>query len=355
MIDSITSPPEGTASRDDIPPAVSILVPAYNEAAAIGDVLAGVQRVQATLDCSSEVLVIDDGSTDATGRVAAEAGVRVLTHPYNLGKGAALKTGIRAARGRTVVVIDSDGQHDPNDIPRLLAFRPAYDMVMGDRGHGGGASPLWRTPGKALLGAVANFMAGRTIPDLNCGLRAVDRQLALRLLPILPNGFSFETTITIATLKGGDTIHWVPVHVAPRIGKSMVTVYDGLNTFMLIFRLVSLFSPLRIFLPISAVAFAVGVWFMVESYLLYQEASVKALLAMLASVLFFLFGLLADQIAALRRGEAAYRRSEQVQLAIPTLHMPGPSPTIRPSAATPPDGITRPADMMGDASPLEAR
>src|SRR3954447_17439364 len=207
----------------------SILVPAYNEAGAIGGVLAAIQSVRSRLDGPSELIVIDDGSADGTGQVAAQAGARVITHPYNRGKGAALKTGIRAARGDTIVVVDADGQHDPEDIPRLLAHRSLYAMVMGDRGQGGGASPLWRTPGKAILGFIANVLVGRQIPDLNCGLRAVDRRLALRMLPLLPNGFSFETTITIATLKDGQTVRWVPIRVRPRIGTSAVGVADGLT------------------------------------------------------------------------------------------------------------------------------
>jgi len=294
---------------------VTIIVPAFNEAAAIGGVIDGVRRVQASLDASSELLVIDDGSEDETGRIACAAGARVITHPYNRGKGAALKTGIAAARGRTIVVVDADGQHNPDDIPRLLALRPPYDMVMGDRGQGGGASPLWRTPGKAVLGWVANILTGRRIPDLNCGLRAVDRHIALRLLPILPNGFSFETTLTVAMLQAGYATTWIPIRVRPRIGISTVTVFDGFNALMLIVRLISLFAPLRVFVPISALALCVGVWYMAESYLLFQEASVKALLSMLAAILFFLFGLLADQIAALRRGEAAYRRDEWIDRA----------------------------------------
>jgi glycosyltransferase involved in cell wall biosynthesis len=293
-------------------PSTSILVPAFNEAGAIGDVLAAIQAVRTRLDGPSELIVIDDGSADDTAQIAARAGARVIARPYNRGKGAALKTGIRAARGETIVVVDADGQHDPEDIPRLLAFRPQYDMVMGDRGRGGGASPLWRTPGKAILGMIANVLVGRHIPDLNCGLRAVDRRLALRLLPLLPNGFSFETTITIATLKEGETITWVPISVRPRIGRSAVRVADGFTMLMLIVRLVSLFAPLRVFMPVSLLAFAVGLWFMVENYVLVQEASVKALLAMLAAALFFLFGLLADQVAALRRGEVAYRHDESM-------------------------------------------
>jgi glycosyltransferase involved in cell wall biosynthesis len=305
-------------------PTTSILVPAYNEAEAIGDVLAQIQAVRARLDGPSELIVIDDGSKDDTGKIAAQAGARVITQPYNRGKGAALKTGIRAARGDTIVVVDADGQHNPEDIPRLLAHRPVYDMVMGDRGQGGGASPLWRTPGKAILGLIANMLVGRHIPDLNCGLRAVDRRLALRMLPLLPNGFSFETTITIATLKDGQTVRWVPIKVKHRIGTSAVKISDGFTMLMLIVRLVSLFAPLRVFVPVSLLAFAVGLWFMVENYVLVQEASVKALLAMLAAALFFLFGLLADQVAALRRGEVAYRHDE-------SLTWPTPEPLTVPA------------------------
>jgi glycosyltransferase involved in cell wall biosynthesis len=320
-----------TGPEPDEPPAVSIIVPAFNEARAIGGVLDEVRRVEPTLGCSAELLVVDDGSSDATSQIAAERGARVIRHVANRGKGAALKTGIRAARGRTVVVVDADGQHDPNDLPRLLEHRPAYDMVMGDRGRGGGASPLWRTPGKALLGLIANVLTGQKIPDLNCGFRAVDRRLAFRLLPILPNGFSFETTLTIAALTAGETVRWVPIRVRPRIGHSAVRPSDGFNTLLLIIRLISLFAPLRVFVPFSAISLLVGIWFMVESYRLYGEASVKGLLAMLASVLFFLFGLLADQIAALRRGEAAYRRDDPTLAAafgpVEESRVPGPGST----------------------------
>jgi glycosyltransferase involved in cell wall biosynthesis len=307
MMAPLAASAEPDAADQDGDPSLTILVPAYNEAAAIGGVLAAIERVRAGLGQRSELLVIDDGSGDGTGQVAARAGARVITHTINRGKGAALKTGIRAARGHTVVVVDADGQHDPADLPRLLAQRPSYGMVMGDRGRAGGASPRWRAPGKALLGLVANVLCGRVIPDLNCGFRAVDRGLAYRLLPILPNGFSFETTLTVAALQAGEPVAWVPIQIRPRIGRSTVRLADGFNTLLLIVRLISLFAPLRVFLPVSGLALAVGIWFMIESYLRYQEASVKALLALLASVLFFLFGLLADQIAAVRRGEVAYR------------------------------------------------
>lgn len=312
MVSMAAAPGGAGAAPGSRRPDVTILIPAFNEAAAIGDVIAAVQRVRRSLGRSSELIVIDDGSQDDTARIAIASGARVLAHPYNRGKGAALKTGIEAATGDTIVVVDADGQHDPEDIRWLLAHRPAYAMVMGDRGRGGGASPLWRTPGKAVLGVVAEMLVGRKIPDLNCGLRAVDRRLVLRMLPILPNGFSFETTLTVAMLKAGFATTWVPIQVSPRIGRSTVRVADGFNTLLLMIRLISLFAPLRVFLPVSGLTLAIGIWYMVESYLLFQEASVKALIAMLASALFFLFGLLADQLAALRRGEAVQRPAERV-------------------------------------------
>jgi glycosyltransferase involved in cell wall biosynthesis len=284
-------------------PSLSIVVAAFREAGSIAKIVRTILDVVAALGCSYELLVVDDGSPDGTGDLAAEAGACVLRHPYNRGKGASLKTGIRAARGATVITLDADGQHDPRDIPKLLECRPAFDMVIGDRGPGGGQSPGWRRPGKALLGAVANVLTNRRIPDLNCGFRVADRLLFTRLLPILPDGFSFETNITIAAIKTGHTVTWVPINIHPRTGKSTVSISDGFNTLMLIIRIIALYAPLRVFMPVTGVTLVAGLWFVVDSYVRFGEASVKGILTLLGAVLFFLFGLLADQIAALRRGE----------------------------------------------------
>ena len=281
---------------------VSIVIPAYQESAAIGDVVVAVLKVVTSLSCEYEVIVVDDGSTDGTGDAARKAGAHVLIHPYNKGYGASLKTGIRFASNRTVIFLDADGQHDPDDIPRLLAGRTGFDMVVGAR-KGMAGSPLWRQPGKVFLKWLVNNLTGHSIPDFNSGYRALDREMALRFLPIMPDGFSFSTTSTIAAFKGGYLVQYLPIQVAKRIGTSTVTAADGFRTIMLIIRLVTLFAPLRVFLPISAVTFLIGLIFTVYGYVHAGEASVKGLISLLAAVQFFLFGVMVDQVVAVRRGE----------------------------------------------------
>lgn len=281
---------------------VSIVIPAFQERATIEGTVSGVLSVARNLGCEYEVLVVDDGSTDGTGDAARSAGAQVLTCPSNLGYGGALKVGIRAATYRTVLLIDGDGQHDPEDIPRLLADRRTFDMVVGRR-KGTAGSHVWRKPGKIVLGWLANQLAGKKIPDLNCGYRAIDREMALRFLPIMPQGFSFSTTITIAAFKAGYSVQYVPIEVAHRVGKSTVKVSDGFRTLMLIIRLVTLFAPLRIFLPVSALTFLVGMFYTVQGYFIAGVASLKGMIALLAAVQFFLFGIMVDQIVAVRRGE----------------------------------------------------
>jgi glycosyltransferase involved in cell wall biosynthesis len=281
---------------------VSIVIPAFREIATIEATVRRVIEVAATLGCEREVIVVDDGSADGTGEAARAAGAHVLTHPYNMGYGAALKTAIRFASYRTVVLIDADGQHDPADIPRLLKERDRFDMVVGRR-KGTAGSHFWRKPGKLFLRWFANSLAGRTIPDLNCGFRAMDREMALGYLPIMPQGFSFSSTMTLAAFKGGYSVGYIPIEVADRRGNSTVGVADGFRTIMLIIRLVTLFAPLRIFLPISALTFAVGLFYTVQGYFIAGVASLKGMIALLTAIQFFLFGIMVDQIVAVRRGE----------------------------------------------------
>lgn len=281
----------------------SIIVPAFQESRNIGRVISSVLDVCAKSDFKSELIVICDGSTDGTGEIAEAAGARVIRHAYNRGYGASLKTGIKAAKGSTVIFMDADGQHNASDILRLVERRNSYDMVVGERA-GTSGSPLWRKPGKIFLGWLANRLTGRKIPDLNSGFRALDREMALRILPLMPDGFSFSTTSTIAGFKGGYNIGYIAIEINKRAnGKSTVSLLDGLNTIMLIIRIVTLFSPLRIYLSFSLVAFLIGLGFTLNSYIIFGESSIKGLIALLASVQFFLFGILVDQISAIRRGE----------------------------------------------------
>ena len=281
---------------------ISVVIPAFNESATIRDVVEHVYRVCSALGCAHEVIVVDDGSTDNTAELAEQAGATVLRQPYNKGYGASLKTGIRHATNGTIVILDADGQHDPEDIKKLLDTRGNAEMVVGAR-KGTAGSPLWRKPGKMLIGWLANQLTGRKIPDLNSGFRAMDREVLMRFLAIMPNGFSSSTTSTIALLRGGYSVNYIPIEVKRRSGCSTVTLADGLGTILLIFRLITLFAPLRICLPVSLVTAAIGCYYIVHGYLSTGTASIRGILALLASVLFFLFGLLIDQVSAIRRGE----------------------------------------------------
>lgn len=287
------------------PETISIIIPAYNVEGSIGSVLEG---LGAWRD-HAEIIVIDDGSTDRTAEIAERVGVRVVRHRVNKGYGAALKTGIRAARGDVIVMMDSDGEHDAAYIQALLDALPENEMVVGARGKGSHA-PLLRRPGKWILGKVANYLAETNIPDLNSGLRAFRKDIVLRFMPILPNGFSFTTTLTLALFKEGYNIAYVPITTTPRVGKSTVNpIRDGVNTLMLIIRIIALFDPIKVFLPMSMALFLIGVAYWIASGV-YRYASnifpafhipTGAMLMMLSAVIVFMFGILADQVSAMRR------------------------------------------------------
>lgn len=285
--------------------AISIIIPAYNVEASIGSVLEGLRDWHAR----AEIIVIDDGSTDRTAEIAERAGVRVIRHRVNKGYGAALKAGIRAARGEIIVMMDSDGEHNAAHIQALLDALPENEMVVGARGKGSHA-PLLRRPGKWILSQVANFLAETNIPDLNSGFRAFRKEIALRFMPILPNGFSFTTTLTLALFKEGYNIAYVPITTTPRLGKSTVNpIRDGTNTLMLIIRIIVLFDPLKVFLPISIALFCIGIAYWIASGVFRYAANIApafhiptgAMLALLSAVIVFMFGILADQVSAIRR------------------------------------------------------
>lgn len=278
---------------------ISVIIPAFNEEHGIGPVL---EKLGQTLDRNdSEVIVIDDGSSDATAKVVQKfSDVRLLRHPNNKGYGSSLKTGIRAAKGDKVIFFDADGQHDAKDISRLCDFVGEYDMVVGTRG-GDSHAPALRRPGKKVLGLLANFLSGTHIPDLNSGLRAFKRSVILKYLHLLPHGFSASTTSTMVMLSRGYNVKWVPIKVEKRVGKSSVKqLRDGTQTILLMIRLVALFSPLKLFFPLSWMSFLFGFCWGLFYYLKSADLSTLAVLCMLTGVIIFLFGILCDQIASQR-------------------------------------------------------
>lgn len=275
---------------------LSIVLPAKNESAAIGDTVAGIVRVLP----EAEVIVVNDGSTDATAAVAEAAGARVVHHPYSKGNGAAIKTGARAASGEIIVFMDADGQHDPADIPRLLALiEQGHDMVVGARQKGSQAS-VGRGFANGLYNRLASWMTGHKVQDLTSGFRAVRAARFREFLYLLPNGFSYPTTSTMAFFRAGYSVAYVPIHAAKRIGKSHIRLLrDGARFFLIIFKIGTLFSPVKIFAPVALGMFALAsAWY---GWTWWHEGRFTNMSALLysGSVMVFLMGLISEQITAL--------------------------------------------------------
>jgi glycosyltransferase involved in cell wall biosynthesis len=282
---------------------VSVVIPAFNEASGIGQ---SVREVLGTLRATGrefELLVVDDGSADRTGEIAASEGAKVVTLPENQGYGAALKAGIRRARHEVIVITDADGTYPASAIPRLLAEMGAYDMVVGARIGENVAIPMLRRPAKWLLGRLASYLAGRHIPDLNSGMRAMRKELVTRFEHLLPSGFSFTTTITLAALCSGSLVRYQPIDYLERIGKSKIRPTHAFDFGLLILRTIVYFNPLKVFLPLGAVFFVGGsAKFAYDLFI--GNLSETALLGFLGAALLWAVGLLSDQIARVGlRGE----------------------------------------------------
>lgn len=278
------------------PEQTSIVIPAFNEAPAIGAVVSGLTQSGGW----REILVVDDGSTDGTGDAAAAAGARVIRHPYNKGNGAAVKSGIRAAGGEFVLVVDADGQHQPADAARLVAALGEYDLVIGARDNGTQAT-LARRLGNAALNGLAGYMTGRRIPDLTSGFRGARRECLREFLHLLPNGFSTPTTTTLAFIKAGYSVAFVPVAARQRVGSSKIRLLRDGGKFMLItLKIVTIFSPLRVFLPIALASLLVGASYAVWTIATQSHVTNSSVLLIMLAVIVFLVGLVSEQIASLR-------------------------------------------------------
>ena len=280
------------ADRDS----VSVVVPAFNEARGITEVVTDL----ATAGPWHEIIVVDDGSTDATAEHAARAGAVVVRHPYNKGNGAAVKSGIRRATGEFVMIIDGDGQHRPEDAARLVSRLGEYDLVIGARAATTQAS-MARRVGNATLNGLASYLTGRHIPDLTSGFRGARRAYLTEFLHLLPNGFSTPTTTTLAFIKAGYNVGFEPTEARSRVGTSKIRLArDGAKFLMIILKIVTIFSPLRVFIPISAASLVVGTGYALWTIATQRHITNSSVLLIMLAVVVFLVGLVSEQISTLR-------------------------------------------------------
>jgi glycosyltransferase involved in cell wall biosynthesis len=278
------------------PSTVSIVIPAYNE----GPAIAAVVSAMAAAARWREIIVVDDGSSDETAAQAAQAGAAVIRHPYNKGNGAAVKSGIRRAAGEYVLIVDGDGQHRAADATRLVERLGEFDLVIGARASATQATSTRRI-GNHALNRLASYLTGRHIPDLTSGFRAARREHLLEFLHLLPNGFSTPTTTTLAFIKGGYNVAFEPTEADARTGDSKIKLArDGTKFLMIILKIVTLFSPLRVFLPIAAISFLIGSAYAVWTIVTQHHITNSSVLLIVLAVMVFLVGLVSEQISALR-------------------------------------------------------
>ncbi|MBW2643693.1 MAG: glycosyltransferase family 2 protein [Deltaproteobacteria bacterium] len=265
---------------------VSIIIPAYNEAPTIGDLVLRTKSIHPDF----EIIVVNDGSTDDTAAIARDAGAHVHSHPYNIGNGAAIKSGIRIAKGDILVFMDGDNQHDPEDIVKLLKYMPDYDMVVGARSRGDQAS-LGRAFGNTIY-----------ISDLTSGFRAIKADIARDFLFLLPNTYSYPTTLTLGVLRTGRSVKYVPIRIHKRKrGKSKISLFrDGVRFFMIITKICTLYSPMRIFLPVSFIMFILGFIYYCYTFFMSGRFTNMSALLFTTSVLIFMMSLISEQICQMR-------------------------------------------------------
>ena len=281
---------------------VSVIIPAKNEGQSIELVI---NQITSYMQ-SFEIIVVDDGSTDDTEKLAKSLGAKVISHPYSVGNGAAIKTGARHATGEILIFMDADGQHDPADIPRLLyKLDEGYDMVVGARGKGSQAS-VGRGLANGFYNKLASYMTGHKIDDLTSGFRAVRADKFREFLYLLPNGFSYPTTSTMAFFRAGYAVAYIPIKAAKRIGKSHIRLFkDGIRFLLIIFKIGTLYSPLKLFLPVSLVFFLTGMGYYLYTFITMVRFTNMSALLLTTSVIIFLIGLVSEQITQLM-----YKRDE---------------------------------------------
>ncbi|MBU0485009.1 MAG: glycosyltransferase family 2 protein [Proteobacteria bacterium] len=279
-----------------MPDNITILLPAYNEEQSIGETVKAIKK----LHPGFEVLVVDDGSTDDTAKIAKEAGANVWQHPYNIGNGAAIKTGLRYANGDWIVMMDADGQHNPAEINALLSHKDHYDMVIGARSKGSNTS-LHRDLANFIYNRLASYITKFKIEDLTSGFRLVRKATAKKFIYLLPNSFSYPTTLTMSYLRSGRSIKYVPIQTKARQGKSKIKlIQDGVRFLLIITRIATLFSPLRVFLPISLFFFYTGLGYYLYTFFKFSRFTNMSALLLTTSVIIFMMGMVSEQITQMR-------------------------------------------------------
>lgn len=282
---------------------LSVILPAKNESAALGDLLKELKQCVP----DAEIIVINDGSADDTIEICQRHAVKVVSHPYSVGNGAAVKTGARVAQGSTLLFMDADSQHKPEDIPRLLEkLELGYDMVIGARTKGSQAN-THRAIANDFYNRFASWMVGQKIDDLTSGFRAVKADKFRQFLYLLPNGFSYPTTITMSFFRAGYSVSYVPIHSPKRIGKSHMRIFrDGVRFLLIIFKIGTLYSPLKLFFPISLFFLVCGISHYIYTFATLHRFTNMSALLLITGILVFLVGLVSEQITAL-----SYRDSER--------------------------------------------
>ncbi|MBU4001566.1 MAG: glycosyltransferase family 2 protein [Proteobacteria bacterium] len=280
-----------------MPPKISIIIPVYNEAGCIGKLVSHTRE----LFPDQEVIVVNDGSTDDTALEAEKAGAMVYSHPYNMGNGAAVKTGMRKASGDIMVFMDGDNQHDPRDIKKLIELIPKYDMVVGMRKKSDQAS-FFRFSGNIFFNWLASYVAKFPVKDLTSGFRAIKAKTAKNFIHMLPNSYSYPTTITLGVLRNGLSVEYVPISIRKRVtGKSQLKLAkDGVRFFMIIVKICTLYSPMRVFLPVSFVLFVLGMSRYAYTYYTQKVFTNMSAFLFIAGLMIFMMGLISEQICQMR-------------------------------------------------------
>lgn len=276
---------------------ISIILPVFDEAPTLGKLLNELKSLQLP---GAEIIVVNDGSTDGSCEIAEETGVKLIHHPYNIGNGAAIKSGIRAARGRILVLMDADGQHQPEDICKLLEQSKRYHMVVGSRAKGSKLR-FHRYVANLIYNAFASYVSGFKVEDLTSGFRVISRKDALRFIDLLPNTFSYPSTLTLAFLRSGLTVRYVPIQTLYRSGQSKISlIKDGIRFLLIITKIATLFSPFRVFLPVSAFFFFMGIGYYLYTFITEHRFTHMSVFLLIAGVMIFMLGLVSEQIALLR-------------------------------------------------------